>query len=73
MTFTLYLRDGCHLCEQALALLHAEGLADGLELVDIDDDPELGVDYGLRVPVLRFADGRELDWPFTTEQLRGAH
>lgn len=70
MALTLYQRDGCHLCEEALALLHAEGLADGLVLVDIDEDPALGVDYGLRIPVLRAADGSELDWPFTAGQAR---
>jgi len=70
MALRLYHREECHLCEEALALLHAAGLADGLAMLDIDADPALGIDYGLRIPVLRGADGRELDWPFTAEQAR---
>jgi glutaredoxin len=68
MTLRFYHRDGCHLCEEALELLHAAGLGQALILVDIDADAELGVDYGLRIPVLERADGQSLDWPFDAEQ-----
>ena len=67
---TFYHREECHLCEQALALLHDLGLADSLILVDIDSDPELGVEFGLRIPVLVKADAQALDWPFDAEQLQ---
>ncbi|WP_313219755.1 glutaredoxin family protein [Stenotrophomonas sp.] len=61
--FTLYQRDDCQLCDQALAVLAQARVAD-LDSVFIDDDPALEARYGLRVPVLRDARGRELDWPF---------
>ncbi len=61
----LYGRDECHLCELAQELLHAAKMP--FELIDIDTDPELGARYGLRIPVLRHPDGRELDWPFQPE------
>jgi hypothetical protein len=61
--FVLYQRDDCHLCDLALAVL-AEARAPAFESVFIDDDSALERAYGHRVPVLRRADGRELDWPF---------
>jgi len=61
--FILYQRDDCHLCDQALAVLAQARLA-GLDSVFIDDDAGLEARYGARVPVLRDAQGRELDWPF---------
>ena len=50
---TLYHRPGCHLCEQMLGVLYGT-YGDELEvaLVDIDQDPDLKVRYGARVPVL---------------------
>jgi glutathione S-transferase len=63
MHLRLYHRAECHLCELALALLTGLDLQDDVELVDIDDDPELGVEFGLRIPVLE-CDRRQLDWPF---------
>jgi len=52
----LYTRAGCHLCEDAKALLLRHGLAP--REVDIDDDPALASRYGLCVPVIEI-DGRE--------------
>ncbi len=66
--FILYQRDDCHLCDQALAVL-AQARVRGLESVFIDDDADLEARYGVRVPVLRDAKGRELDWPFDTEKV----
>lgn len=66
----VYHREHCHLCDQALELIAASGLDLQLELVDIDQDLELGLRYGLRIPVLRAANGRELDWPFDEAALR---
>ncbi len=62
---TLYGRKHCHLCELAQELLQAANLS--AQLVDIDSDPELGARYGLRIPVLRYPDGHELDWPFSQD------
>jgi glutaredoxin len=67
---TLYQRDDCKLCDEAIALL-ARVRAPEFESVWIDDDAELEARYGERVPVLRDeASGRELDWPFDTEALQ---
>jgi glutaredoxin len=60
-TLTLYTRVGCHLCEEAERVLRAEQATAGfgLELVDIDRDPELRRRYGVRVPVVAL-DGEDL-------------
>ncbi len=69
MSLTLYQRDDCHLCDQALQVLAQARVAD-LESVFIDDDDKLETRYGVRVPVLRAADGCELDWPFDADGVR---
>lgn len=61
--FTLFQRDDCHLCDQALAVL-AEARFPDFTSVWIDDDDALEEKYGTRVPVLRRGDGAELEWPF---------
>ncbi|UPG86721.1 glutaredoxin family protein [Luteibacter aegosomatis] len=61
--FTLFQRDDCHLCDQALDVLAVARLPD-FSSVFIDDDEALEARYGARVPVLRRGDGVELDWPF---------
>lgn len=67
---TLYLRDHCPLCDEALDLL-AQARVPDFDSVWIDDDPLLEARYGTRVPVLRDEDGdRELDWPFAPDALR---
>jgi len=71
----MYTRNGCHLCDQAAALLDRSGIV--WRPVDIDHDARLEEHYGLRVPVLRRPDsGRELDYPFdeagVQEVLRGS-
>ncbi|HEX7813912.1 glutaredoxin family protein [Dyella sp.] len=61
---TLYQRDYCHLCDQALAVM-AQAHAPDFTSAWVDDDAELERRYGTRVPVLRDNhSGRELDWPF---------
>ncbi len=71
MQLTLYQREDCHLCELALDVLDACGLSGSVALVDIDEDAELGVEFGLRIPVLERTDGEQLDWPFRAEAVRG--
>lgn len=66
---TLFSTDGCHLCEQAWALLEQTGLAEGTEQQDIIDDEQWLAAYSVRIPVLRRQDGAELDWPFTAADL----
>jgi glutaredoxin len=50
----LYTRAGCHLCEDAEAVLRAalERAPFELTVVDVDADPALTDRYGLRVPVV---------------------
>ena len=70
--FTLYGTSACHLCEIAEQMLAAEaraGRVSAVEQVDISDSEELFKRYGVRIPVLRHPDGRELDWPFKPEEL----
>jgi hypothetical protein len=67
--FTLYQRDNCHLCDQALAVL-AEARLPDFDSVWIDEDDVLEERYGMRVPVLRNVRGDELDWPFDAAAVR---
>ena len=55
MDVQLVTRAGCHLCEEALALLRGLGVEP--RLVDVDEDPELSALYDFRVPVV-LRDGR---------------
>jgi glutaredoxin len=50
MSVVFYTRAGCHLCEDARAMLDATGVA--YRSVDVDDDRELQRAYGERVPVI---------------------
>lgn len=67
----LYSTAGCHLCEQAEALLGGAGLRAGRDyrLQDIALDASLVERYGIRIPVLQRASA-ELDWPFDAQGLR---
>jgi hypothetical protein len=52
--WVVYVRAGCHLCEQFLLQLSLD-LGPAVELVpvvDVDQDADLAVRFGLRVPVL---------------------
>ena len=53
----LYVREGCHLCEQFLLDLTLDfpAVRSTLRTVDVDTDPGLAAVYGLRVPVLAAA------------------
>jgi Glutaredoxin-like domain (DUF836) len=50
----VYVREGCHLCEQFLLELSLElGPAiEAVRIVDVDRDVDLAARFGLRVPVL---------------------
>ena len=50
----LYVRDGCHLCDEFLVDLSLEMGPEiaSVEVADVDRDPGLAIRYGLRVPVL---------------------
>jgi hypothetical protein len=52
----LYVRAGCHLCDQFLLELSLDlgTAAEQLQLRDVDADVESAVRHGLRVPVLEW-------------------
>ena len=59
--------SGCHLCDQAEALLvHCLDLSQvEIELIDIAQTDELVTLYGVKIPVLRCLDSQKvLCWPF---------
>jgi len=67
---TLYTTLGCHLCQQLEALLVT--LCSGeyrLERIEISEDDALVERYGVRIPVLVDAEGRELDRGFEAPRL----
>ncbi len=73
MRVRLYTTAGCHLCEQAMALLalaRGDGFAFDICEVEISESESLMEIYGVRIPVLAL-DGRsdELGWPFTYDDL----
>ncbi|MCB2178525.1 DUF2085 domain-containing protein [bacterium] len=68
---TLYTRKNCHLCETAEADLHAlqDEVPYKLLVVDIDEDPDLQLLYGHKVPVVS-AGPFTLAAPFDRRKLR---
>lgn len=71
--FTLYSTSACHLCEVAKVMIETQmGLSGDLacEEVDIVDSDSLFQRYGILIPVLQHPDQRELNWPFSPEQLQ---
>jgi glutaredoxin len=69
MELVLYTRPGCHLCDVVAEMMRRAGIT--WRAVDIETDPELEKEYGMRIPVLRLPDtGRELAYPFDEDGLR---
>ncbi len=67
--FILYSSEGCHLCEQALALCMPLLTDQQLSVVDIVEDEQLVELYGMHIPVLqRLSDQQQLFWPFSSAQ-----
>jgi glutaredoxin len=69
---TLYVRPGCHLCEDALEALRRVGASAGfsLRVVDIEGDDDLHARYLERIPVT-VLDGEELyDFAVDEDDLR---
>ncbi|GAB3110678.1 glutaredoxin family protein [Janibacter alkaliphilus] len=67
-------RDGCHLCDEARAVIQQVLAEVGGDLaeVDVDSDPELQRRYTEQVPVT-FVDGRQHDyWRVDPARLRRA-
>ncbi len=71
---TLYGRPGCHLCDDARAVIERVCADTGEHYVEIsvDDDPALAERFGEEVPVT-FVDGRQHDfWRVDERRLRAA-
>jgi glutaredoxin len=64
----LYSARGCHLCEQARAILDAEGVA--YEEVDITDEPALESTYREWLPVIEIDGQRAFVYRIPRETLR---
>ena len=71
----LYTSLGCHLCEQAEALLRAlpAGACSEIRAEEIGDSDDLIARYGIRIPVVAYSseqgEWRELGWPFDAAML----
>ncbi|OGO72911.1 MAG: hypothetical protein A2Z49_10675 [Chloroflexi bacterium RBG_19FT_COMBO_56_12] len=70
ITVTLFSRDDCHLCEEALANLEAlqTQIPHRLDVVNVDGNRDLQRAYGLDVPVVEAGPYR-LKAPFTKQEL----
>jgi glutaredoxin len=71
---TLYSKPGCHLCDDARAVIEAvcADLGEAFDEVDITGSPELMARYGEEIPVT-FVDGRQHDyWRVDATRLRTA-
>jgi len=66
ITLQLFSTAGCHLCELAVNQVRQLSLTQSLQLniIEIGDDDVLVKQYGVRIPVIKFADNSELNWPF---------
>lgn len=72
MLIKLYTTAGCHLCEQALELLHesSQSYEISIELIEIGDNDKLVEEFGVHIPVVEFPDKQRLYWPFDLTQLQ---
>ena len=71
MIINLYATLGCHLCEQALAMLQNLAMDITIVEVEIADDERLLEKYGLTIPVVGVANTeQEIGWPFSAEELQ---
>lgn len=56
VSITVYTREQCHLCDEAIETIRRvageESVEIDLKLVDVDTDPELREEYGERVPYI---------------------
>ena len=71
ITLQLFSTAGCHLCELAVEQVHNLQAADNIQLqiIEIGDNDQLVEQYGIRIPVIKFSDDSELNWPFTQQDI----
>ena len=70
MRLVLVTRQGCHLCDEALRLLHSLGHEP--ELADVDTDDRLHDLYDWRVPVVLLDDRVVAEGRISSEQMARA-
>ena len=70
MRLVLVTRQGCHLCDEALSLLH--DLGHNPELADVDTDDHLHDLYDWRVPVVIVDDRVVAEGKITRQELEKA-
>ena len=68
----LYVRDGCHLCEDAAVLLDEMLGPDGYATIDIDTDDQLLLRYAHRIPVVAIDGTDALELIITRPDLEAA-
>lgn len=71
---TVYSREGCHLCVDAIAVVDrvCRDLGETYVVIDIDTDPDLLAEYADEIPVT-LVDGRRHDfWRVSERRLRAA-
>ena len=71
---TLYSKPGCHLCDDARAVIErvCADLGESFVEISILEDPELAQRYAEEIPVT-LVDGRQHDfWRVSEERLRAA-
>jgi hypothetical protein len=66
----LYERTGCHLCDEVRVLLDEILGPEAYARVDIEDDDQLVLRYGFRVPVVSVDGVDRLEAPMTPNDLR---
>jgi hypothetical protein len=66
---TLFVRAGCHLCEEARVLLDEMVGPDAYTTVDIETDDDLVARYVHRLPVLAVNGADRLEAPITRPDL----
>lgn len=69
MNVFLYTTPYCHLCEEAERILACISAIQSIHKIDIAQSEEMIEEFGVRIPVLRAANGQELDWPFDQSQV----
>lgn len=71
---TLITRPGCHLCDEARAVVSAvvERTGSGWCEVDVDSDPRLAARYAEQLPVVLLDGARHAYWTVDAERLEAA-
>ena len=74
MTITLIGKPGCHLCDEARAVVVAVAAETGTAWTEVSilDDPRLADEYWEQIPVIKVDDRVVAFWRVTSEQLRSA-